>query len=293
MCGCRESVLLKLRCHRFYCNTLPSLVSLAGIKTAEAQSFVTNGAVAWSPDTRDISSQVQLAGVNSQQSVQQPPAGQMPPVVDPARNPALVPQPPAGPPGEPPADPAAQEPAVPIPVPPAVQVPDPTLQSQQPQPGVGNVPAGTTLPVAAEDSSQLAGAAEAAALQMNATRSELDSLNVEIQKKFALSFACLVFVLFGPPIALRFPRGGVGVTLGVGIVVFGLYYICLMGGETLSDRGQLPPPVSMWIANVLFALMGLALMWKVESTTDKSRGGGIRDWWAERRARKTLVRKAA
>ncbi len=277
----------------FYCNTLPSLVAMAGIKTAQAQSAVTNRTVAWTPDTRDIDPRVQPPVTGGQTSVQQPPAGQPPvgqppagqppagqppPAVDPTQNPVVVPQPPAVPP------------AVPIPVPAPVQVPDPRLQLPV---NAIDVPPGTMLPQPVDDGAQLAGAEEAAALQMNATRSELDSLNVEIQKKFALSFACLVFVLFGPPIALRFPRGGVGVTLGVGIVVFGLYYVCLMGGETLSDRGQLPPPVSMWIANVLFALMGIALLWNVESTTDKSRGGGIRDWWADRRARKNLIRQAA
>src|SRR5690606_23976694 len=81
-----------------------------------------------------------------------------------------------------------------------------------------------------------AGAMLAATTQLNDARDTLDSLAVEIQKKFALSFACFVFVLFGPPIALRFPRGGVGVTIGVSIVVFGLYYVCLMGGEALADK---------------------------------------------------------
>ena len=35
-------------------------------------------------------------------------------------------------------------------------------------------------------------------------------------------------------VADRRARGGVGVTIGVSIVVFGLYYVCLMGGETLG-----------------------------------------------------------
>ncbi|MBL0939254.1 MAG: LptF/LptG family permease [Gemmatimonadaceae bacterium] len=129
-------------------------------------------------------------------------------------------------------------------------------------------------------------------MQLIAAREQLDSLAVEIHKKFALSFACLVFVLFGPPIALRFPRGGVGVTIGVSIVVFGLYYICLMGGEALADKGRLPAYVAMWIANVVFALAGIALLWRVESTTDTSRGGGIGDWWADRKTRREFARAA-
>jgi len=136
------------------------------------------------------------------------------------------------------------------------------------------------------------GAVNSTGLQLIAARESLDSLAVEIHKKFALSLACFVFVLFGPPIALRFPRGGVGVTIGVSIVVFGLYYICLMGGEALADKGHLPAYVAMWIANVVFALAGVALLWRVESTTDNSRGGGFAEWRADRKARKMLARAA-
>lgn len=147
----------------------------------------------------------------------------------------------------------------------------------------------------AADTSEAAvalGAVNATGLQLIAARESLDSLAVEIHKKFALSLACFVFVLFGPPIALRFPRGGVGVTIGVSIVVFGLYYICLMGGEALADKGQLPAYVAMWIANVVFALAGVALLWRVESTTDNSRGGGFAEWRADRKARRALARAA-
>ncbi len=119
-------------------------------------------------------------------------------------------------------------------------------------------------------------------------RTTLDQVAVEIHKKFALSFACLVFVLFGPPIALRFPRGGVGVTIGVSIVVFGIYYIFLMGGEALADNGKLPPFIAMWIANVIFGITGLVLLLRIERTTDTSRGGGIADWWADRKANKAM-----
>ncbi|MEN9509219.1 MAG: hypothetical protein RLZZ621_1782 [Gemmatimonadota bacterium] len=129
-------------------------------------------------------------------------------------------------------------------------------------------------------------------LQLVSAREGLDSLAVEIHKKFALSFACLVFVLFGPPIALRFPRGGVGVTIGVSIVVFGLYYICLMAGEALADKGRLPASLAMWLANGIFAIAGLVLFFRVETTIDSSRGGGLRDWWSDRRVRRQLRREA-
>jgi lipopolysaccharide export system permease protein len=122
---------------------------------------------------------------------------------------------------------------------------------------------------------------------------EMSKYAVEVQKKFAISMACFVFVLFGPPIALRFPRGGVGVTLGVSLVVFGAYYACLMVGETLADKGTLDARVAMWAANVIFTIAGIVLTWRVERITDASRGGGPREWWDNRRNKRALKRAAS
>ncbi len=170
----------------------------------------------------------------------------------------------------------------------------PAVPSASPQqPATRAIPDTFRIPASAVRSPDsltiIRGAAQMQSVQLLEARESLDSLSVEIHKKFALSFACLVFVLFGPPIALRFPRGGVGVTLGVSLIVFGLYYVCLMGGEALADKGRLPAFVAMWIANVTFTAVGLLLLWRVESTTDRSRGGGLRDRWADRKARRALA----
>ncbi|MBY0491366.1 MAG: LptF/LptG family permease [Gemmatimonadaceae bacterium] len=138
----------------------------------------------------------------------------------------------------------------------------------------------------------LTGAIAGSRVQLLASREGLDNLAVEIHKKFALSFACLVFVLFGPPIALRFPRGGVGVTIGVSIGVFGLYYVCLMGGESLADKGMLPAWFAMWIANIVFTVAGVLLLWGLENTTDTSRGGGLKDRFDDWRTSRRLRREA-
>ncbi len=121
---------------------------------------------------------------------------------------------------------------------------------------------------------------------------DMNGYAVEVQKKFAISMACFVFVLFGPPIALRFPRGGVGVTIGVSLMVFGAYYVCLMAGEVLADKGTLDPVIAMWAANVVFTIAGLIMLLQVEKSTDASRGGGIREWWSNRRNMRALKRDA-
>lgn len=105
----------------------------------------------------------------------------------------------------------------------------------------------------------------------------MNSYAVEIHKKFALAVACFVFVLLGAPIALRFPRGGVGLTIGVSLLVFALYYVALIAGEALGKRGMMPPVVSMWMANVIFGMIALFLLAKMGREGSTARGGDMRE----------------
>jgi lipopolysaccharide export system permease protein len=107
----------------------------------------------------------------------------------------------------------------------------------------------------------------------------INRYEVEIQKKFALAAACFIFVLLGAPIALRFPRAGVGLTIGVSLVVFGLYYVGLIAGESLARRGMVPPVVSMWIANVVFGALALTLLAKMGKESGSSRAGDLNEVW--------------
>jgi lipopolysaccharide export system permease protein len=100
---------------------------------------------------------------------------------------------------------------------------------------------------------------------------------VEYHKKFAISWSVIVFVLLGAPLAVRFPRGGVGLVIAASIGIFAVYYAFLIGGESLGDEGTVPPWLAMWAPNLLFlfvALWGLSRIGKEGATT---RGGGWED----------------
>jgi len=116
---------------------------------------------------------------------------------------------------------------------------------------------------------------ETARSQMLSARSQMNQYAVEIQKKFAISMACVIFVLLGAPIALRFPRGGVGLVIGVSLGVFGLYYVGLIAGEALADRAILTPFWAMWSANILFTLVSILLLARMGRETATARGGDL------------------
>jgi len=125
-------------------------------------------------------------------------------------------------------------------------------------------------------------ASRATALQQGINRYE-----VEIHKKLAIAFACLVFTLVGPPLALRFPRGGVGMVVAASTLIFSVYWVGLIAGESLADRRVANPAVTMWMSNVVFALAGLWLVRHMGDAGSTVRGGSSRigDWWLDTRER--------
>lgn len=116
---------------------------------------------------------------------------------------------------------------------------------------------------------------ESLELAVQSSERRINQYEVEIQKKFALSLACLVFALLGPPIALRFPRSGIGLTIGVSLVVFAIYYVGLIAGESLANNLKASPVVSMWGANIIFGTIGVILTLRMGRRGGTARGG---DW---------------
>ncbi len=88
-----------------------------------------------------------------------------------------------------------------------------------------------------------------------------NSYLVEIHKKYAISAACLVFVLIGGPLGMRIRRGSIGVSVGVSLSFFLLYWACLLGGEELADRDLIDPVWAMWAANIVIGVPGAVLVW--------------------------------
>jgi len=104
-----------------------------------------------------------------------------------------------------------------------------------------------------------------------------DRYMVEVHKKWAISMACVSFVLIGLAMALRFPRGGMGLVIGGGLAVFSVYYVGLTAGEALSDRGLLSPALSMWLPNIIMTVVGILGLILVNRQPGLNRGGDFRE----------------
>ncbi len=108
-----------------------------------------------------------------------------------------------------------------------------------------------------------------------ALRQTANRYKVEIHKKLAIAVACLIFTLLAPPLAIRFPQGGIGMVVAASSTITAIYWAGLIGGESMSDRGIADPALTMWMANVIFFLIGAFLAARMARTQISLRGGAL------------------
>ncbi|MCD5397505.1 LptF/LptG family permease [candidate division NPL-UPA2 bacterium] len=85
-------------------------------------------------------------------------------------------------------------------------------------------------------------------------------LLVEINRRFSLSFAGLTFVLIGAPLGVMVKKGGKSRGFGLTFLLILLYYAMMMLGESLGEKGTLPPALAMWAPTVFLSSVGLFLI---------------------------------
>lgn len=98
---------------------------------------------------------------------------------------------------------------------------------------------------------------------------------VEIQKKFAIPFACLAFGIIGLPLGITNRRGGKssGFSLSIGIIV--LYYAAYTNGEFLAASGAVHPIIGVWAANFILVAIGIWLISRANREIGAQREGGL------------------
>ena len=104
-----------------------------------------------------------------------------------------------------------------------------------------------------------------------------DRYAVEVHKKWAISLACISFVIIGVVMALRFPRGGIGLVIGGGLAVFSIHYVGLTAGESLADRGHVAPWIAMWTPNIALTILGILGLIRVSRESGTTRGGDFQE----------------
>jgi LPS export ABC transporter permease LptF/LPS export ABC transporter permease LptG len=111
------------------------------------------------------------------------------------------------------------------------------------------------------------GASEMSIPQLQARAAELEREGIyphselfEIQKKFSIPFACLVFGLIGLALGVNNRRDGKLASFTIGIGVIFSYYVLLWLGQSLVRGHVVPPWLAAWMPNIALGGLGVWLL---------------------------------
>ncbi len=91
---------------------------------------------------------------------------------------------------------------------------------------------------------------------------------LEWQKKFSISFSCIVLFFIGAPLGAIIRKGGMGMPVVVSIVIFIIYHVTSYSFEKLGRELMWTPFRAMWTANLSLLPIGMWLTYK--SATDSA-----------------------
>jgi LPS export ABC transporter permease LptG len=88
---------------------------------------------------------------------------------------------------------------------------------------------------------------------------------IELNNRFAFPAACLVLMMVGVPLGVASRRGGKSSGFVYTILLVFLYYFLSSTGTALGRQNKVPAFFAVWSANLLFAAVGIFLLWQMAS----------------------------
>lgn len=85
---------------------------------------------------------------------------------------------------------------------------------------------------------------------------------IEWQRKFTLSVACILLFLIGAPLGAIVRKGGLGMPVVISLIFFIVYYMLSITGEKLAREGVLSPLNGMWLSAYVLFPIGIFITWK-------------------------------
>jgi lipopolysaccharide export system permease protein len=82
---------------------------------------------------------------------------------------------------------------------------------------------------------------------------------VEYHKRFAVPFAAFILTLIGVSLSCEKRKGGMGISLGIGLALSFTYIMFQTVSATFSTNAGLPAIIAAWIPNIVFAVIAFVL----------------------------------
>ncbi|MDE6109705.1 MAG: LptF/LptG family permease, partial [Muribaculaceae bacterium] len=86
--------------------------------------------------------------------------------------------------------------------------------------------------------------------------------DIEMQKKFTLSFACIIFFFIGAPLGAIIKKGGLGTPLVVSVLLFIFYFIIDNAGYKMARDGKVAVWEGIWLSSIVLLPLGVFFTYK-------------------------------
>lgn len=86
--------------------------------------------------------------------------------------------------------------------------------------------------------------------------------DIEMEKKFTLSFACLIFFFIGAPLGAIIKKGGLGTPLVISVLLFVVYFIFDNIGMKMARDGKVAVWEGVWLSSMVLLPMGVFFTYK-------------------------------
>lgn len=87
----------------------------------------------------------------------------------------------------------------------------------------------------------------------------VSTFEVEYHKRFAMPFAAFILTIIGVSLSAEKRKGGMGLSLGIGLALSFSYILFQTISATFAINAGWSPMISIWIPNMLFAIIALYL----------------------------------
>src|SRR5271165_5808863 len=108
------------------------------------------------------------------------------------------------------------------------------------------------------------------------THDEWVEAAIELHKRFAIPFACMLLAMVGIPLGVSSRQGGKSSAFVMTVLLAFCYYTSLISLIGLAKKGSLSVPVAVWTPDVVFAIAGLLLLTQLERPGDRDVIGWLR-----------------
>jgi len=86
--------------------------------------------------------------------------------------------------------------------------------------------------------------------------------DIELQRKFTLSFACIIFFFIGAPLGAIIKKGGLGTPLVISVLLFIIYFLIDNAGYKMARDGKVPVWEGIWLSSLALLPLGVFFTYK-------------------------------